>query len=337
MKKVYNCLIVLIALFAGSSCNDEWEDEQFEHYVSFKAPVGDKGCTNINIRYKKDGKVTYQLPLVVSGSTMNDQDLTVHVAVDPDTLSVFNQERFSTRTELYYRELPQKYYKFPETVNIAAGEYTSLLDIDFTLNDLDLVDHWILPITILDGSSYGYQSNMRKNYRKALLRILPFNDYSGAYSTTNMKVYFYKEPENGDDDDVLGDPMIANTRTAFVVDDNTIFFYAGLMDEDLPRDKRALYKIYVRFDENGALTLIPDNNEIEFEVPDNVSPSYTLTENWDDTRPYIKHKYVTLRFTYYFNDITSATVPIRYKVTGSLLMERKINTQIPDEDQAIEW
>lgn len=55
------------------------------------------------------------------------------------------------------------------------------------------------------------------------------------------------------------------------------------------------------------------------------------------TRPYIKHKYVTLRFTYYFNDITSATVPIRYKVTGSLLMERKINTQIPDEDQAIEW
>ena len=28
---------------------------------------------------------------------------------------------------------------------------------------------------------------------------------------------------------------------------------------------------------------------------------------------------------------------IEYVVKGSLTMERKVNTQIPDEDQAIEW
>ena len=28
---------------------------------------------------------------------------------------------------------------------------------------------------------------------------------------------------------------------------------------------------------------------------------------------------------------------VKYKVEGSLILERKINTQIPDEDQAIEW
>lgn len=28
---------------------------------------------------------------------------------------------------------------------------------------------------------------------------------------------------------------------------------------------------------------------------------------------------------------------LEYVVKGSLTMERKINTQIPDEDQAIEW
>ncbi len=30
-------------------------------------------------------------------------------------------------------------------------------------------------------------------------------------------------------------------------------------------------------------------------------------------------------------------ITISYTVRGSLIMERKINTQIPDEDQAIEW
>lgn len=337
MRKISNYLIIMIVSLFASSCNDEWKDEQFYQYVSFKAPIGNKGCTMINIRYNPNSEVTYRLPVVVSGTTMNENDLSVHVAVDPDTLDVFNLERFSTRTELYYKELPEKYYKFPETVTVPAGEYTSLLDIKFTLDDLDMVDNWVLPLTITDAPSYNYQSNMRKHYRKALLRIVPFNDYSGTYSTTNMKVYFYKEPEQEGDEDVTGDPMVASTRDAFVVDDRTIFFYAGLMDQDLPRSKRALYKIYVKFNEDKSLTLTADNKDIEFEVPEDAAPVYSLTENWDDTRPYIKHKYVTLRFTYYFNDITSATVPIRYKVTGSLLMERRINTQIPDEDQAIEW
>lgn len=337
MKNIYNYLIIMAVTLFASSCNDEWKDEQFHQYVSFKAPVGNKGCTMINVRYNPDGEVTYRLPVIVSGSTMNEKDLSVRVAVDPDTLKVFNTERFSINEDLYYKELPAKYYKFPETVTVPAGECTSLLDLKFTLDDLDMVDNWVLPLTITDDPSYNYQSNIRKHYRKALLRVVPFNDYSGSYSTTNMKVYFYKQPVGDDKDDVTGDAMVASTRDAFVVDNNTIFFYAGLMDQDLPRSKRALYKIYVKFNEDRSLTLTADNDDIDFEVPDDSSPIYSLTENWDDTRPYIKHKYVTLRFTYYFNDITSATVPIRYKVTGSLLMERRINTQIPDEDQAIEW
>ena len=41
---------------------------------------------------------------------------------------------------------------------------------------------------------------------------------------------------------------------------------------------------------------------------------------------------------YEFTDYTSVPgYPLEYVVKGSLTMERKINTQIPDEDQAIEW
>ena len=58
----------------------------------------------------------------------------------------------------------------------------------------------------------------------------------------------------------------------------------------------------------------------------------------DDEKPYLLHRYVTFDLEYDFVDYTSAPgVEIPYKVKGSLTLERRINTQIPDEDQAIEW
>lgn len=83
-----------------------------------------------------------------------------------------------------------------------------------------MVEKWILPITVTDDPSYNYQSNLRKHYRKALLRIMPFNDFSGSYSTTAMKTYFYDSDKN----ETVGDAMVANTRTAYVVNDSTVFF-----------------------------------------------------------------------------------------------------------------
>lgn len=330
MKYIYSYLTIVAALLLCSSCNDEWKDEQYDQYVSFKAPINDKGYTQINIRYKKDGKVTYQLPVIVSGSTFHDKDISAHVAIDPDTLKVLNQERFSTRKDLYYREIDPKHYSFSETVNIPAGECTSVLNVDFMLNDLDMVEKWILPLTIKDDPSYNFQSNMRKNYRKALLRVMPFNDYSGSYSTTAMKTYFCNT--NGDTE---GDAMVASSRTAFVVSENTVFFYAGLVDEDLIQ--RAKYKVYVTFNENKSLIIKAENPDIQFRLAGDGNPTYSISEVMDATRPYLKHRYVTLRLSYTFDDITSAPVPIHYKVTGSMTLERNINTQIPDEDQAIEW
>lgn len=329
MKKINSYLILIVSLLFISSCNDEWKDEQYKNLVSFKAPIGDKGSTQIYIRYKKNGKVTYRLPVIVSGSNMNDQDIDVHIAVDPDTLNTLNLQRFGNRKDLYYRQLDQKYYNFPEIVNIPAGSCTNLLDIDFSLGDLDMVDKWVLPMTIMDNPSYNYQSNMRKHYRKALLQIVPFNDYSGSYSATAMKTFFCKE--NGETD---GDAIVSNRRTAYVVNEKTIFFYAGLMDEDLIQ--RALYKIYVTFNEDKSLT-ISSAGDINLKIPEDASPVYSINESMDATLPYLKHRYVTLRLEYTFDDITSAPVPIHYKVMGTLTLERNINTQVPDEDQAIEW
>lgn len=242
MKIIYNCWFALCMLLLITSCNDEWKDEQYRQYISFKAPINDKdnGVTPIYVRYNPDGKVRYQLPVIVSGSTTNEQDIDVHVALYEDTLEILNRERFSGRTDLWYTLLEKDKYEFPETVHIPAGTCVEQLNIDFDLRGINMTDKWVLPLTIVDDVSYNYQGHPRKNYAKALLRVIPFNDYSGSYSTSTMEVYIRNA--NGSTDNK---PMVTNNRTAYVVDNNTIFFYAGLMSEDLSRDERELYKIYI--------------------------------------------------------------------------------------------
>lgn len=318
----------MVVLFSFSACNNEWEEEQYQNFISFKAPINDNGVTKIYIKYNAKGLVNYKLPLIVSGSNTNANNVTVHVAVDPDTLKTLNIERFQSRTDLYYNELTSQYFTFPETVDIKAGENTSLMDIDFSLKGIDLSEKWVLPITILDDPSYNYVSHPRKNYRKALLRIMPFNDYSGVYGGTAYK-NFLKGYENDA-------AIVASEITGYVSDENTIFFYAGTIDED--RKDRRNYKIFVHFDnDTKQLTMYAENPEMEFKL--NKQPYFKIQESMDPTLPYLKHRYVTIdNIDYDFTDYTS--VPgsrINYVVRGSLTLERKINTQIPDEDQAIEW
>ncbi len=328
MKKIYFLLLVFTSIVWSTSCNDEWKDEQFKQMVSFKAQINSQGVSPIYIRYKPNGEVTFQQPLIVSGSTMNDKDLTVQLAVDPDTLRMLNQERFNTRTELYYKELDTKFYKFPETVHIPVGESTALLPINFSLADIDMVHKWLLPITIVENG--GYQINMRKHYRKALLRIFPFNDYSGEYGGTACYVYF-----KGDNK-----AMTSPIHMSYVVDEKTVFFYAGLVDED--RLDRAHYKLFFEFTDDvidlqtKKVNIYTDNPDMKLIVKG--TPSYSIDEVMDATRPYLKHVYVTISMEYEYQDYTSIPgYPITYAVSGSMTMERKINTQIPDEDQAIEW
>ena len=319
-----------------TSCNDEWSEEQYEQYVSFRAPLNDQGVTAIYVPYTRknndgtprfgQGQSNYQLPVIVSGSTHNTSNLQVHVAHDPDTLRTLNWNRFATRTELYYSDM-KDYATFPETVSIPEGQDVSLLDIHFDFTRIDMVEKWVLPLTVVDSPSYGYASNPRKNYRKAMLRVFPFNDYSGDYSATGLTVA------------VQGDANstgLTLLRT-YVVDDNTVFFYAGTFDESSPQRKN--YKIYARFSggSSGAVTLWCDNPEIEFKV--NKEASYRMVESDDQVYPYLRYRNVIINnIDYDFADYTSSIgSKFRYNVSGSLTLQRTINTQIPDEDQAIQW
>ena len=278
-----------------------------------------------------EGRSNYQLPVIISGSTVNQQTVTVHVAHDPDTLNALNTARFQNRTDLFYHDMGEKdYVTFPESVEIKAGEDVSLLDINFDFRGIDMAQKWVLPLTIVDNPSYDYQSHPRKNYAKAILRVIPFNDFSGVYSGTALLSYIKDDEGNG--------AIVSNDITGYVVNENTIFFYAGIIDED--RTDRANYKVFAEFsggETGGVIRFYMENPNVNFE--NKKEASYRVLEEMDATRPYLMRRYVIINnIDYEYTDYTS--VPgsgITYTVKGSLTLERVINTQIPDEDQAIEW
>ena len=328
MKKIYKLMLLLAIPALFGSCNDEWKEEQYQRYISFKSPLEGNGVSRIYVSYKQGGITNYKLPVIVSGSTTNDRDITVHVALDSDSLDILNTERFGSRTDLYYRRLEDRFFNIPASVNIKAGEDISLLNIDLSLQNIDLVDKWVLPLTIVDNPSYDYSAHPRKHYRKALLYVMPFNYYSGTYGGTAVKMYTKGLEEEA--------PIVRSEIPTYVVNENTIFFYAGLVDEN--RMDRNLYKIYATFDtETGNITLSSDNPSMEFLMVSN--PVFSVMDKIDATRPYLLHRYITISgIDYEYKDYTA--IPghsVHFVVRGTMMMERKINTQIPDEDQAVEW
>ena len=156
MKKVYILGIMLCACTLFNSCNDEWNEELYREMISFKAPIGSNGVHDIYVRYQSDGSGAFQLPVIVNR---------------------LNQEKYLDRRDLWYKQLPERFYSFPteNVCHIPAGKNVQTYDIDFHLEGLDLNEKWVLPLMIDKDPSYA--QNVRKGYYKALLNIHLFNDY----------------------------------------------------------------------------------------------------------------------------------------------------------------
>ncbi len=339
MKRIAIIVALLSTLLMlSTSCNDEWTKEQFTQYISFKAPLNNNGVTNLYVPYSRhnddgtltfgeSGKSNYLLPVIVSGSVQNANDITVHVAHDADTLQTLNYARFQNRNDLFYTDM-STYATYPETLNLRSGEDIGLLDIRFNFKDIDLVNKWVLPIKVAPDPSGSYAVNPYKNYAKALLRVFPYNNYSGDYSATTLTIANAGDPANA-----IG----MEYARAYVVDENTVFFYAGNVDETYT--ERAKYKIYARFNggTQGTVTFWSDNPQLKF-TTDNKA-SFRIDEMMDEVKPYLKHRYIIVNnVNYNYVDYTSVpNYEMEYTVKGTLTLERKINTQIKNPDYAIEW
>lgn len=331
---------------AITSCNDEWTDEQYAHYISFKAPLdvdgNSVGVTTVYVpmtRKDENGNpikgfahTSYELPVLVAGSTTNGSNLRINIAADPDTLQTLNEARFSTRDALKYLDMTP-YASFDDHLDIPAGKDYGLfhIDLDFS-GGIDWADRWVLPLTIEPGD--GYERNPRKNYAKALLRILPYTTFSGSYESGNIAFYMQN---NGVDEENGG--AFASPVQLYAIDDNTAFFYAGNNDET--RLDRKLYKVTAHFEynagssERGTVTFTAENENLNFESE---PATFMILETDDPVESYIKRRTVIIQgIDYTYTDYTiSQGANLRYHVKGLLTMERKLNTQMPEEDQ-IQW
>lgn len=371
MKRFSIFLASVFGLMAlTTSCNDEWTEEQYEHYVSFKAPIDkDGGVTSIYVpltRHNADGtpkygamQSNYLLPMIVSGTTKNDRDFTVKVTHDLDTLGIINFERFQNRQELWYKDVSD-IASYPSTVDFKSGSDVSLLDIRFDFNNIDMVEKWVLPIMVDDDGTSPYLSHPRKHYGKAMLRVFPYNDYSGNYSATTLLVASATTEKGLANAEGSGQEV----ARAYVAGDDEVFFYAGTIDESRPDRKN--YKVYAKFTptsadgKSGVVTLRSDNPKMQFKIglnekKEEVVTTYTVYDKMDDVQQWLNHHYIIINdINYSFCDYTimgenyyneqiqkgvaeDVIFKMWYKCVGTLTLERKINTQIPDEDQAIEW
>ena len=136
-------------------------------------------------------------------------------------------------------------------------------------------------------------------------------------------------------------PLVVDTREAYVVDENTIFFYAGAIKEK--RTDRRKFKIYATFNQDpddkmkGTVELRAENPNIEFESKKQAT--YEISEMMDASRPALMRRTVTIReLNYTFVDPWETQgYTAHYRVEGSMTMQRNINTLIDDEEFAIEW
>ncbi len=348
--KIYKAFLIgtvgVLSLATTTACNDDWEDEQYKQYVSFKAPLNTDGTsvgvTTINVPYTRvngegqplygeHGLSSYNLPMIVSGSTDNERDIRAHVA-HSDTLDILNIERFGFRQEIWYNDM-SAYASYPESILIPKGQNIGLLPISLDFRGIDLNDRYVLPITVVENKEDGCIRNPRKNYATAMLRILPYTDYSGVFQAANIKFYIVS---GGVTDE---EPGAMTTVQTYVVDENTVFFYAGTFNENSLL--RANFKIYARFNplndsgSKGTIEMWADNEQMGF--VQNTTATYNIIEQEDEVQSYILRRTLIISdIDYTFNDyLTAQGSLITYNVKGNMTMERKLNTQMPEEDQII--
>ncbi|MGL5705823.1 MAG: DUF4973 domain-containing protein [Tannerellaceae bacterium] len=326
MKYIKTIAAMTLACASLISCNDELKEEQYDKFLSF----ANSGVVDVYLKYESEGgHRNYKIPVLLSGSLLHDKDTRVDIEVANDTIADLNFDRYRYREDLFFKELDKKHYDFPTmSTVIKKGESTSLIDVNFNLADLDMIDKYILPLKISQTSDFP--ANPRKWYKRSLMNLILFNDYSGLYSVGGE---IAEQDENGNNTGAL---IKVETRNSWVVDENTIFFYAGFAEEEAI--DRAIYRIKATFHKvtpfSGTVELTCDNPDIRF-VHEPIKCNFTIEEEMDALLPYLKRIYTTMYLDYSYNDITNPENQLRYRFNGSMVLERKLNILKPEEDQYI--
>lgn len=331
MKNIFIYTAILLGVCSFTSCENNIPDEQFTKMVLLTK----NGVQDYNIEFTGEGLVELSFPISVNGTSANNQNVTVRLAEDPDTLQAYNFDRFRKKTTLYYLSPTEKMYSFPSgpEVTIEAGKDYAVFPLTFNLKEFDLYRNYVLPLKIENVSAY---QPAWSQYTKLLMRLNVSNFISGNYSVDG-KLWEENFPNQK--------LPITSTVLRALSADQCYLFAGNVIETDEDRDEYSLtvkvdrdkYEDSVN-DETGAMirkytsVTIGSKNENKnvkdesngsswVEVSRTADPINNNLENVV-TRIYIRYSYMNLRDSEY---------PVKMVFEGTLSRTESVDIRLSED------
>lgn len=287
MKKNKILFLIGILLMAmNTSCDDDLADELFTKYT-YITNNGWKEDISLSIEENDMGYLP--LDLGVSGTSRNGKDITIKLAVDPDTLQAYNEERFKNLTDKYFKILPAESYTFDSEdikYKIKSGKENTRAVVAIDLNilrNIDVYEEYVLPVRITESQGEIVGPG---RYSTLLAKIGFNNEYSGIYTGKGEIKY-----KSGIKDIVEG----VTTCTMIAIGSDDSFIYAGNANRQSENAKTFI--INVRLNEDNSLTLSALEDKIKL-IPMNAQLKRTYRLKDSDNRYYIENAIVDLKYSY---------------------------------------
>lgn len=303
MRKIAFLCVSVLVLIVNISCNDELNDELFDKYVYFTK----NGWQDYNVDVTETGIVEVPFSIAVNGTSANDRDVNVLLALDSDTLVGYNFDKYKFQTDLYYSEFPAHCYTFEsENVVIPSGSEYAKAKLTIDMNKIeDIYADYVLPLAIKEVSVYTIA---KPKYSKLLMRLLFRNDFSGTYSGDGKVMDVTNESKE----------LRVGNKTLYAMAAKKCYFFAGHKDRNSV--DRADYVVTATVNPTGDVTLEATNPALNF-TQERAEIEWTRKPHTTDPRFEIVTTELNVQYT--FKDLTSEDNTImRYK--GSMVVSRNI-------------
>lgn len=328
-----------VLLLAG--CVNELPDEQFDKYVLFTH----NGWVEQGVEFTSSNTVEIPVAVSISGTSSNNDDVTVSLKYDSELLDRYNKEKYKSQEGLYYTLVPEEAISISTNVTIAAGEESAvtMLVVDFSKIS-DPYKDYVLPLSIEKTSKYSLQARSvtaSLSRSEVLYNIRRVNRFSGNYTGSGTVSRTNNIPQPGGRiiyEPRSGTGMPVASKTLYAISNDECYFYAGHIDRNNPdRDK---FIVHVRLDEKDSLIFsspIPElllNADASY-VRKSANPLVLGTQSTFTTfyRPFandIRYQTVTreFRFCYLFYDVVATTPPTpadnhMFVAEGILMLEKR--------------
>lgn len=291
MKKIFIFCCVALYSFALSSCDDMLKDELFVKY----AYVVQNGWKEVNLELNNIGVMSLPITVGVNGTSFNNRDVAVKLALDPDTLADYNFNKYKNDEVLYYKQINDEAIKFPEEVVIESGKESAVIQVTLDKSKIEnQYADYVLPVCI--ASAEGYDPGPTK-YTRSLMHLSFYNDFSGSYGGSCK---LWDQDKSGS----LHERTISS-KILYGYSPNECYFYAGEYDRtNIMKDG---YIVRLNWDpETGEVLMTSDNTDMRLTLIEPTTFKQVIINHaTDDSKKIVT---TTLFVNYSYLDASSSNV-----------------------------